>query len=162
MHKKISTVLALALLPLSTQLFAANPNHTEITYNTRNATAAPIVLTQPSPAQRDSGLALSTFTIPPQNTLDTYATYNLGFLSMSRSKPSVVTETFTYASGTKACTFSTTISVKKTWGVFSPSYEATRTASAVSTGTQLATCQARVSAQMGSLPFNYTVNLTIK
>ena len=88
------------------------------------------------------------------------ANYKTSF-GYPRKTPATLREVISYTNGNRECTFTTVLRVTQSFGVFRPTLEATRSASATSTGMDDVNCEARVTAKTDEAPLNYSVRFTM-
>ena len=88
------------------------------------------------------------------------ANYKTNF-GYPRKTPATLREVISYTNGNRECTFTTVLRVTQSFGVFRPTLEATRSASATSTGMDDVNCEARVTAKTDEAPLNYSVRFTM-
>ena len=156
----VNKYLATAVMAISLALTGVNAQAdvTTLTFEIVNNTSEPLKLNRSS---WDLSLAApGFFDVDPYSEHSYEANYKTSF-GYPRKTPATLREVISYANGNRECTFTTVLRVTQSFGVFRPTLEATRSASATSTGMDDVNCEARVTAKTDEAPLDYSVRFTM-
>lgn len=157
---RFNKYLAITLIASSLTLTSANAQAqiTTLTFKIVNNTSSPLTLNR-----SNWNLSLAEpgfFDVNPLSEHSFEANYKTNF-GYPRKNPATLREVISYASGNRECTFTTELRVSQSFGVFRPTLNSARTASATSTGIEDVKCSARVTEKTDSAPLNYSVRYTM-
>ena len=156
LNKYLATAVAATTLAFTG--VNAQADVTTLTYEIVNNTSEPLKLNRSS---WDLSLAApGFFDVDPYSEHSYEANYKTNF-GYPRKTSTTLREVISYANGTRECTFTTSLRVTQSFGVFKPALSSTRSASATSTGMDDVVCEARVTEKTDEVPLDYSVRFTM-
>ena len=157
-HFKIYLATAIVATGMALTSASAQADVTTLTFEIVNNTSGPLTLNR-----SNWNLSLAEpgfFDVDPYSKHSYEANYKTNF-GYPRKTPATLREVISYANGNRECTFTTVLRVTQSFGVFRPTLETTRSASATSTGMDDVKCEARVTAKTDEAPLDYSVRFTM-
>ncbi|POA19745.1 hypothetical protein C1886_11215 [Pseudomonas sp. FW300-N1A1] len=170
--KTITTGLILTLA-ISTSSLASNdkyktielsddPNTTTIHYHLKNLTINKMSISTPSKKQSNAPFPLSHFDVPAKGKYEYAADFPKYFSSIAFNEATVLSETFSYASGNKECQFTASIEVRLEKQGESVERVPHWSGNGKSTGVEPADCSTEILEVMDSFPYSFSIEFSIE
>lgn len=168
----ITTGLALTLVICTSSLASNNtyktielsddPDTTTIHYYLKNLTLNKMSISTPSKKQSNAPFPLSHFDVPAKGKYDYAADFPNYFSSVAFTEATVLSETFSYASGNKECQFTASLEVRLEKQGESVTRVPHWSGNGKSTGAEAADCSTEILEVMDSFPNSFSIEFSIE